>query len=345
MHGRDRLLLWAESTAIVPAGRVERREGATIWKSAAASTPSVGGGLCMKTCGVLCGVVVGVAMSAGGSASAQTMVTLSPVKDNTLYQVSAGSTALSNGAGQHWFAGRTIQSSLRRGLMAFNVSSIPAEANILEVTLSVHCSRSAIAGLEDISMHRVLANWGEGSSNDSGNEGDGTAASTGDATWFNRIHPSTGWTQAGGQFVATPSLTKPIGNVDFYDLQSEGLAEDVRFWIANPGQNFGWIFRGNELAAGTAKRFDSRENPDPSVRPFLTVIYTLGPVCDSIDFNNDNSFFDPQDVEAFLSVFSEGPCVPVLATCNDIDFNNDGSVFDPQDIDAFLSVFSEGPCL
>ncbi len=70
-----------------------------------------------------------------------------------------------------------------------------------------------------------------------------------------------------------------------------------------------------------------------------------GPTCDSIDFNNDGSLFDPTDIDAFLSVFSEGPCVPETATCNDIDFNNDGSVFDPMDIDAFLSVFSEGPCL
>jgi hypothetical protein len=37
--------------------------------------------------------------------------------------------------------------------------------------------------------------------------------------------------------------------------------------------------------------------------------------------------------------------LPATATCNDIDFNNDGSLFDPRDIDAFLSVFSEGPCL
>ncbi len=68
------------------------------------------------------------------------------------------------------------------------------------------------------------------------------------------------------------------------------------------------------------------------------------PVCDSIDFNNDTSLFDPQDIDAFLSVYSEGPCVPASATCNDIDFNNDGSVFDPCDIDSFLLVFSEGPC-
>ncbi|MFO0856981.1 MAG: hypothetical protein U0640_06450 [Phycisphaerales bacterium] len=66
--------------------------------------------------------------------------------------------------------------------------------------------------------------------------------------------------------------------------------------------------------------------------------------CDSIDFNNDTSLFDPQDIDAFLSVYSEGPCIPDTATCNDIDFNNDGSVFDPCDIDAFLLVFSEGPC-
>jgi hypothetical protein len=66
--------------------------------------------------------------------------------------------------------------------------------------------------------------------------------------------------------------------------------------------------------------------------------------CDSIDFNNDNSFFDPTDVDAFLSVFSEGPCIPATAVCNDVDFNNDGSLFDPCDVDAFFMVFSEGPC-
>jgi hypothetical protein len=36
--------------------------------------------------------------------------------------------------------------------------------------------------------------------------------------------------------------------------------------------------------------------------------------------------------------------VPETAICSDIDFNNDGALFDPCDIDAFLLVFSEGPC-
>jgi len=66
--------------------------------------------------------------------------------------------------------------------------------------------------------------------------------------------------------------------------------------------------------------------------------------CDCLDFNNDGGFFDPTDIEAFLSVFSEGPCIPETAMCNDIDFNNDSASFDPCDISSFLTVFSEGPC-
>ncbi len=69
-----------------------------------------------------------------------------------------------------------------------------------------------------------------------------------------------------------------------------------------------------------------------------------GEPCDSIDFNNDGGFFDPVDIDALLSVFAEGPCIPETATCNDIDFNNDNSLFDPCDIDSYLVVFAEGPC-
>jgi hypothetical protein len=46
--------------------------------------------------------------------------------------------------------------------------------------------------------------------------------------------------------------------------------------------------------------------------------------------------------EASLGVSVQPTCPKV---CDDVDFNNDGSIFDPLDIDAFLSVFSEGPCL
>ena len=120
-----------------------------------------------------------------------------------------------------------------------------------------------------------------------------------------------GWINFSGGAQATPANPARV-NLVSHDLF--GYA-----W----GENVGWI------------------NLDD---PTHYVAFDIGVTCDSIDFNNDTSFFDPQDIDAFLSVYSEGPCIPASATCNDIDFNNDGSLFDPCDIDAFLLVFSEGPC-
>jgi fibronectin-binding autotransporter adhesin len=78
--------------------------------------------------------------------------------------------------------------------------------------------------------------------------------------------------------------------------------------------------------------------------PTRAVLFFNTVECNDIDFNNDGALFDPQDIDAYLSVYSEGPCIPAEATCDDLDFNNDCSIFDPADIDSFLSVFSEGPC-
>jgi hypothetical protein len=46
-------------------------------------------------------------------------------------------------------------------------------------------------------------------------------------------------------------------------------------------------------------------------REFVTTIgVSQAGQCDDIDFNNDGSIFDPEDIDAFLRVYSEGPCVP-----------------------------------
>ena len=106
------------------------------------------------------------------------------------------------------------------------------------------------------------------------------------------------------------------------------------------------VFR--TLPAGTYNfRFHADFTVSTETRSFAFGAQLLLPPfgCDSIDFNNDGSVFDPQDIDAFLSRYSEGPCIPDTAICNDIDFNNDQTVFDPQDIEAFLRVYAEGPCL
>ncbi len=108
---------------------------------------------------------------------------------------------------------------------------------------------------------------------------------------------------------------------------------------------------GNTLDADSLPRFvdsptipNTGEGTSPIVDMGAFEVQLPSITCDSIDFNNDTSLFDPIDIEAFLSVYSEGPCIPLAATCNDIDFNNDAGLFDPCDISSFLLQYSEGPC-
>jgi hypothetical protein len=50
------------------------------------------------------------------------------------------------------------------------------------------------------------------------------------------------------------------------------MTSDVRNWILNPNNNFGWLLKGDETALKTAKRFDSRESAN--LPPSLSVTYT-----------------------------------------------------------------------
>ena len=96
-------------------------------------------------------------------------VTLEPSKDNTLFEDSAGS--LSNGAGERLLSGRTGEPNNRRALIAFDFSSIPAGSVISSVSLTLNASKVASSSAQSTSLHRLLADWGEGASNASGQEG------------------------------------------------------------------------------------------------------------------------------------------------------------------------------
>ena len=51
------------------------------------------------------------------------------------------------------------------------------------------------------------------------------------------------------------------------------MVADAQAWLDTPATNFGWILIGNEAQLKTAKRFNSRENPNSSNRPVLTLDY------------------------------------------------------------------------
>jgi hypothetical protein len=200
-------------------------------------------------------------------------VALHPSKDNTLYESNLGT--LSNGAGQHLFAGRTSTGAIRRGLLAFDVASaVPSTATVVSATLELAMSRTN-GGVVDVHLHLMQADWGESSSDAAGQEGAGAAAAPGDATWVHKFFDTAAWTTPGGDFRATPSASAPVGPVGSYQWRSAQLAADVQLWLDDPASAYGWILVAAEDASDTAKRFDTREHVLADHRPLLTVAYTL----------------------------------------------------------------------
>ena len=214
-----------------------------------------------------------LAIAVSNVANAQTTAKVGALKDNTLYFSSTG--AFSNGAGEHFFAGATNTSDIRRGLIAFNIaSSVPAGATVTAVALTLHMSRSQ-PGTRIVQLRRVLADWGEGASNALQEEGAGTTPATGDATWIHRFFNTSLWTTPGGDFSATISATSSIGDTGSYTWTSTAqMVGDVQGWLNTPANNFGWILIGAESTAAASKRFDAHEIATVAFRPSLSVTYT-----------------------------------------------------------------------
>jgi hypothetical protein len=202
-------------------------------------------------------------------------VSLPPQRDNTLYEDPTGQ--LSNGQGIYFFAGKTGNDLLRRGLMAFDLSSIPPSAIIKDVTLSLFLSMTAQGSPEVVSLSKVLQDWGEGASNAGDPGGQGAQAQLGDATWLHTFYNLGFWAAPGGDFSPTISASTTVDTVNTtFTWSGSGVIADVQGWVSNPPGNFGWVIRGNEIDTGSGQRFNSGENS--SHPPVLTVTYqVLGP--------------------------------------------------------------------
>ena len=198
-------------------------------------------------------------------------VVLDASKDNTLYENGDG--LISNGAGEHTFSGMTGNGLIRRTVIAFDVSSIPAGSTITDVSMILFMSKT-IANARDISAHRLTADWGEADSDAFGSEGMGAPAEPGDATWLHTFSPGSLWTNAGGDFDNTASATTSVDNIGLYIWGGQGMINDVQSWVDGNTDNFGWILINQENPdVISAKRFDSRENDNANNRPRLIVTF------------------------------------------------------------------------
>jgi hypothetical protein len=197
------------------------------------------------------------------------LANINPIKDNTLYEFDAAEGDVSNALGNHFFAGATGTGELRRGVLAFDIAgNVPAGSTILGVTLSLNMSRTPTGTARTVELHKLLADWGEGTSVAPGEEGEGAPATTNDATWRHRFFDTIFWTTEGGDFSATVSASQSVGPVGVYTWSSSQMRADVQSWLDDPVSNFGWLVLGDESEIVTAKRFDTRESASP---PVLTI--------------------------------------------------------------------------
>jgi hypothetical protein len=175
-------------------------------------------------------------MTALGCASATSVsaaiTNVTPSKDNTLYEYEPAEGDTSNALGLHFFAGDNAMSELRRGVLAFDIAGhIPTGSTIIAVTLSMNMSSTALDTARTIELHKLLADWGEGTSIASGEEGDGGPATSGDATWRHRFFDTIFWTTEGGDFSATVSASQSVGAIGQYMWSSAQMAADVQSWL------------------------------------------------------------------------------------------------------------------
>lgn|GEM_PF-5562067 len=86
------------------------------------------------------------------------------------------------------------------------------------------------------------------------------------------------WTSTGGDFSPVITSCAAVTGIGFYTFDSmfdPGLVSDVQRGLDQPGTNFGWVVTvGDEYVPRSAKRFNSRQNGTPELRPALTVTYS-----------------------------------------------------------------------
>lgn len=167
-------------------------------------------------------------------------------------------------------------SQLKRSLLLFDLSSIPAGATITSATLTLEKISSDIA-TDSISVHAITRSWVEG---------DGTAGS---GTTWNTYDGASSWTTGGGDFNVTASATTVVtaaaGPQD-WDLTS--LVQD---WVDSVQVNYGVLLK-REPEAKSAQPLHYFSSRELTPAPQLTVVYSL-PMPDITVLKSVTAYSDP----------------------------------------------------
>ncbi len=217
-----------------------------------------------------------------------------------------------NAGATNWFSvGRDGIGGVRRGLLRFDLSSIPAGSTVTAASLELTVARVPGINPADstFDLFRLEASWNEGDK--SGNNG--FTASDGESNWNDRMQGSASWTTPGAADDALDSASASAQVTSArnasYTWNGPGLTEDVQFWVDNSAQNFGWLMRSRaEGTSRSVRGFASRENSANAGTLSITYTPPSPP-----DMPVSVSITAPNDGETFVSPAS----VTIRATVSD----------------------------
>ena len=206
----------------------------------------------------------------------KSMIELEPVKDNSIFSENSNS----NGAGEWIFAGINnvgANGNARRALLAFDVASqLPSDAIVTDAVLQLSLDKKRPDSTAfNFDLHLLESDWGESDSNAAGDEGTGTQAVDGDATWEHMFFDTDSWAALGGDLSAVPSATTNVDDVGLYQWTAPRLVADVQSWLDGTASDFGWMLLTSDPTKGNARRFKSRESASIADRPKLMVTYVI----------------------------------------------------------------------
>jgi glucose/arabinose dehydrogenase len=248
-----------------------------------------------------------------------------------------------NNAGGHvWFSSGTDGlGGNRRGLLRFDLSSIPAGSTVTSVVLSLTVGNVPSLPMDsNFELRKLNAGWGEG--NKLGNNG--APASNDESTWIDRISGTASWAQPGGltEAASQPSASTPVGSIIGAVVTWTGpnMVADAQSWLDNPAQNFGWMLRSAaEGTHYTARAFFARENS--TGRPTLQVGFTPAsgnnpPMVSITNPTNGASFSAPATVTIEVNASdSDGSVTNVAFYSGGVLLGNDATA--PYSLEAELS--------
>ena len=167
---------------------------------------------------------------------------------------------------------------------AFEDMGIREPAQVLDATITLHVQQCETDAAQTVLYRRVLLPWKEG-------RGTSTRAEDNELTYNSALHRELPWNRPPAQAMLSgidgdnesdyngsedvahriDGTNEIQGASKHYEFKSELLTDAVRFWVANPDYNYGYLFA---LQDGDVPIiFTSKEATDETLRPLLTIRY------------------------------------------------------------------------